>query len=358
MFNPNAFKLIRSLYGYTLDEIAKRIHTTRQYVHAIENGIKLPSNEHIAIFSMIFGVSRDYFFKENNFSIQESEVHFRKLRTTKQALKLQTIARLELVNSVLKVLENELDLPTINFPSLSYQEFSLSQIETIAEKCRDIWGVGQEPISNMTRLAENNGALVLDLDNTSSNIDALSIFQDRPIILRNIAKESICRRRFDIAHEIGHFILHRGRPTGDKQTENEANAFASALLLPKSVMIKEFPRPSRNRINWPEISAFKLKWKASKAACFYRAHKIGLLTDAQYKTAVIQLRCKGESIVEKEDYLIEEEKPELILNALNIVDKFGFEYVASALSINESTLRKILSLPVQSPTTLKFSNLN
>lgn len=358
MFNPNAFKLIRSLYGYTLDEIAKRIHTTRQYVHAIENGNKAPSNEHIAVFSMIFGVSRDYFFKKNSLSIQESEVHFRKLRTTKQASKLQTIARLELVNSVIEILENELNLPAINFPSLSSQEFSIAQIETIAEKCRDIWGIGQKPISNMTRLAENNGAIVLDLDNTSSNIDALSIFQNRPIILRNTAKQSICRRRFDIAHEIGHFILHRGLPTGDKQTENEANTFASALLLPRSIMIEEFPRPYRNRINWNEISSFKLKWKASKAACFYRAHKLGLITDAQYKTAVIQLRCNGEAVTEKEDYLIEEEKPELILNALNVVDEFGFKYVASSLAINESTLRKILSLPTSNPTTLKFLSKN
>ena len=345
MFSPNAFRLLRTLYGFTLDEIAKRIHTTRQYVHAIENGSKYPSNEHIAMFSMIFGVKKDYFFQENNPSIQESEVHFRKLRTTKQSLKLQTIARLEMVDSVISILEHELNLPDINFPSVEGDGFSFRQIESIAEQCRQLWGLGIDPISNMTRLAENNGALVLDLDNTSSNIDALSIFKHRPIILRNTAKESICRRRFDIAHEIGHFVLHRYITTGDKQTEHEANTFASALLLPKPVMENYFPIPQRGRINWSAVSEFKIKWRVSKAACFYRAHKLGLLTDSQYKTAVIQLRCNGEAITEREDYLIEEEKPELILNALAAIDKFGLQYVANVLSINESTLRKILSLP-------------
>ena len=209
MFNSNAFRLLRTLYGFTLDEIAKRIHTTRQYVHALENGSKYPSDEHIAVFSMLFGVHRDYFFQKNNLTIQETEVHFRKLRTTKQALKLQTIARLEMVGSIVSVLENELNLPNINFPSANGQNFSFPQIEIIAEKCREYWGLGNVPISNMTRLAENNGALVLDLDETASSIDALSIFTQRPIILRNTAKESVCRRRFDIAHEVGHFILHR-----------------------------------------------------------------------------------------------------------------------------------------------------
>lgn len=355
MFNPNAFRLLRTLYGLTLDEIAKRIHTTRQYVHAIENGSKSPSNEHIALFSMLFGVDKNYFFQKYNPSIQESEVHFRKLRTTKQALKLQTIARLELVNSVLAVLENELNLPNINFPTVNGQDFSLKQIEVIATKCREIWGLGLQPILNMTRLAENNGALVLDLDNTASSIDALSIFKQRPIILRNTAKESVCRKRFDIAHEIGHFILHRGIATGDKQTESEANSFASALLLPESIMMNHFPRPYRNRINWTAISNFKLEWKVSKAACFYRAHKLGLLTDSQYKTAIIQLRCNGESITEKEDNLIRDEKPELILKALEIIHTHGIEYIASHLAINESTLRRILSIP-QTSNILKFKD--
>ena len=345
MFNSNAFRLLRTLYGFTLDEIAKRIHTTRQYVHALENGSKYPSDEHIAVFSMLFGVHRDYFFQKNNLTIQETEVHFRKLRTTKQALKLQTIARLEMVGSIVSVLENELNLPKINFPSANGQNFSFPQIEIIAEKCREYWGLGNVPISNMTRLAENNGALVLDLDETASSIDALSIFTQRPIILRNTAKESVCRRRFDIAHEVGHFILHRGVPTGDKQTESEANAFASALLLPKSIMERYFPKPVRGRINWQAVSEFKLQWKVSKAACFYRAHKLGLLTDSQYKTAVIQLRCNGEAIMEKEDSMIEKENPELIFNALNTIDEFGVQYVANALSMKESLVRKILSFP-------------
>lgn len=347
MFNHNALKLVRSLYGLTLDEIAEKIGTSRQYVHSLENGKKSPTFEQITIFCTLFGIKKEFFYPKNfvHMEIDESEVHFRKLRTTKQALKIKTISRLRLVTEVLTILENELNLPKINFPEAKNRQetgFSRREIEYIAEKCREAWGFGLNPISNMVRVAENNGAFVLDLDNTASDVDALSIFKGRPVILRNTAKQSTCRKRFDIAHEIGHFILHRFISTGDTQTEQEANMFASAFLLPEKVMLNEFPRP-KNQINWQAVSDFKLKWKVSKAACFYRAHKLGLLTDSQYKSAVITLRQRGESIVEKEDYLIPDETPDMIYKAIELLG--GVDFFAKELFVDNSTVSKILSIP-------------
>lgn len=347
MFNHNALKLIRTLYGWTLDEVAEKINTSRQYVHTLENGKKIPTNEQIAVFCTLFGVKKEFFYPKNfvHLEIDESEVHFRKLRTTKQALKIQTISRLRLVADVLTVLEKELNLPQINFPLTDRQDtgFSRLEIEYIATKCREAWGLGLNPIPNMVHVAEKHGAFVLDLDNTATDVDALSIFQNRPIILRNTAKQSTCRKRFDIAHEIGHFVLHRFIATGDVQTEQEANMFASAFLLPEKVMLAEFPRPKNGRLDWQAVSNFKLKWKVSKAACFYRAHKLGLLTDAQYKNAVITLRQRSEAIVEKEDVLIPDELPKMIGQAVDVLG--GIDLIAKELFIDVSTACKILSIP-------------
>jgi Zn-dependent peptidase ImmA (M78 family) len=61
------------------------------------------------------------------------------------------------------------------------------------------------------------------------------------------------RQRFTIAHEIGHFLLHEGRPLivdrhvrvdrrdasssmGTKREEVEANAFAAELLMPEEML--------------------------------------------------------------------------------------------------------------------------
>lgn len=65
-------------------------------------------------------------------------------------------------------------------------------------------------------MVENQGAIVTTFDGVSDKVDALSINRKYPIIIRNTAKESVCRMRFDIAHECGHLIMHDGIETGCK----------------------------------------------------------------------------------------------------------------------------------------------
>ena len=66
------------------------------------------------------------------------------------------------------------------------------------------------------------------------------------------------RRRFTIAHELGHFILHRRNPeylasaggSGLPLVEAEAHAFAAALLLPAALL-----RPAADACNgdWSQL---------------------------------------------------------------------------------------------------------
>ena len=81
------------------------------------------------------------------------------------------------------------------------------------------------------------------------------------------------------------------------------------------MMAKLFPRPRGSRIDWVGMREFKLTLKVSKAAILYRAHQLDLLTDDQYKSGVITLRRTGEATGEREDHLIADERPELLLSA-------------------------------------------
>lgn len=67
-----------------------------------------------------------------------------------------------------------------------------------------------------------------------------------------------------LSHECAHLIMHRGIETGDKATENQANRFARAFLLPRASFIQEFPRGSS--LNWKAIFALKLRWSARSLA--------------------------------------------------------------------------------------------
>jgi Zn-dependent peptidase ImmA (M78 family) len=92
------------------------------------------------------------------------------------------------------------------------------------------------------------------------------------------------RRRFTLAHELGHFLLHKDKIDAGRKTESmlfrdedsspierEANEFASDLLIPRP----EFVDAIRNGV--VSIDALSDIFGVSVAAIRYKAHKLGYL---------------------------------------------------------------------------------
>jgi Predicted Zn peptidase len=334
VFNGSNLRLARLYHELSLEQVAERVEKTRQYIQRLESGSAVPTPELANKLAAILFVMPEFFEVNDQSPVNEEIVHFRKRSSTRMATKWATLAKAELYRRVIEVFDEYLDLPPVRFPEL--RAYTQDEIEKAAEKCRVNWGLGFGPIDNMTRLAEKLGAFVTSFDSVSDDVDALSVPLRRPFIVRNTAKKSPCRQRFDIAHEVAHLILHEGLSTGDRVTESQANRFASALLLPRSAMAKYFPRPIGGRIDWQGLSQFKLTWKVSKAAIIYRAHQLSLLTDAQYKTAFFGLKRKGEAIDEKEDCLIPQETPELFHKAM--------KYLTNEMSIDANSLARRLCI--------------
>lgn len=339
MFNGSNLRLARLYHELSLEQVAERVSKTRQYIQRLETGIAVPTPLLTKELATVLKVVPEFFTRQEPPRVNEEWVHFRKREGTRVSTRLSTLAKAELYSRLIRILEEHLALPPVCFQEITVH--TQEEIEQAAEKCRTDWGLGWGPVENMTRLAEKLGAFVTSFDSLSDEIDALSVPLERPFIVRNRAKKSACRQRFDIAHEVGHLILHSGVTTGDRVTESQANRFASALLLPRAAMASFFPLPVAGRINWKGLSEFKLSWKVSKAAIIYRAHQLGLLTDVQYKTAFTALKRKGEAIDEKEDGLIEVEKPEFLTKALHFLYEnmnFSKASLAEALAITPGLL--------------------
>ena len=343
-FSGRELRLARTFHGLALDELASRVDKTRQYLHKLETGATKPTDQLTREIAAALQVDVAFFSNGPQLIPSDEQFHFRKLFTTRVGIKQVAMARGELVGRIVNYLDSELKLPDLRIPEI---ELSGTQddIERAAEMCRTEWGLGLGPIANMNRLAESIGAVVTSFKSLSKEVDALSIALSRPIIVRNEAKESVCRQRFDIGHELGHFVMHRGVVTGDRATESQANRFSSALLIPRAMMLKLFPRPRGSRLDWVGIRDFKLVWKVSKAAIFYRARQLDLLSDEQYKTGVITLRRQGEATGEREDHLIQDERPELLLHSFKVLaDKRALfaEDVAHALHMSRAFLSDVV----------------
>ena len=347
-FEGAALRLARIFSGLSLEEVAEKVNKSRQYLHKLETGQSNPTPELSAELADALNVEIG-FFSYRKLQLHEEQFHFRSLMTTKNSVRQIAVARGEMVNKLIHVLEDYLRLPAINIPCYDHVS-SVNDIEAIAESCRRHWDLGLGPIDNMTRLAENVGAVVTTFAGVSKQVDALSVAVERPFIVRNTAKADTCRQRFDIAHELGHLVMHEGVVTGDRTTESQANRFASAFLLPRTMMAKLFPRPKGNRLNWIGIREFKQTWKVSKAAILYRARQLDLITEQQYKTGVITLRKYGESSGEKDDYLIDPEPPELLATAIQALSEnhsIGIDELAQMLNVRRSFLEEVTGLDSQ-----------
>lgn len=97
------------------------------------------------------------------------------------------------------------------------------------------------------------------------------------------------RQRFTIAHELGHYFLHKGRPlfvdgvvqvmfrnnnssSGEFLKEQEANAFAASLLMPQPFIEKELTKmPEGNE----PIKYLADKFGVSEQAMSFRLSNIG-----------------------------------------------------------------------------------
>lgn len=119
----------------------------------------------------------------------------------------------------------------------------------------------KRPAVNVEKIAKARGLKVIpyELGDVSG---VLYVDKGKGTIGYN-PNESEVRRRFTIAHELGHYELHRlnkeifvdnGKKqfkalfrdhrssTGEDLLEQEANAFAAALLMPRNLLIKEIEK--------------------------------------------------------------------------------------------------------------------
>lgn len=122
-----------------------------------------------------------------------------------------------------------------------------------------------------------------------SSISGLFVIKEQKPYIRYNENEAPQRQNFTIAHELGHFVLHKDTPlfinknelvlfrnsdstTGELLKEKEANSFAASLLMPK-IFIEEEIKNIPSGID-PIIHLSKI-FKVSSQAMNYRLNNLG-----------------------------------------------------------------------------------
>lgn len=179
-------------------------------------------------------------------------------------------------------LETEFHVPDHDIPDLSDMDPSLA-----ADTLRAMWGLGERPIGNLIRLLEAKGVRVFSLSEETLRLDAFATWVDtRPFVFLNGVK-SAERSRFDAAHELGHLCLHRDGQKG-KEVEDEANAFASAFLMPTRDVIARRVFPTMQN-----LIVAKSRWGVALSALVRRYRDLGLVNGDRAKWLYIEMSRKG-----------------------------------------------------------------
>lgn len=179
------------------------------------------------------------------------------------------------------------DLPKLSLPDLDGMKPDLA-----AQRLRMEWDLGLSPIPNSVRLAESRGIRVLSLPDGTADVDAFSIWEEgRPFVFLSTLK-SAERSRFDLAHEIGHLVLHGSLGAcarNEHEAEKEADRFASEFLIPSLFLKSKVGRDT-------SVSAI-LKVKeflgVSAMAAAYALHRADRMSDWSYRQACIELSRRG-----------------------------------------------------------------
>lgn len=245
-----------------------------------------PSPETVDAIAAALKFPREFFFGDDVDEVEKDAASFRSLTAMTARERDAALASGSFAYLLSDYISERFNLPEPNLIDLSHERDPSSAARTI----RQVWALGEQPISNMIKLLESKGVRVFSLAENTKNVDAFSCWRnDIPYIFLNTFK-SAERSRLDAAHELAHLVLHRhGGPRQGREAEIEANTFASAFLMPVADVKSRVPFVRR----LDDLVTAKRRWGISTAALAYRLHKLGILSDWQYRTFCIQMNERG-----------------------------------------------------------------
>lgn len=286
--NPSRIRLARHRRGKTIASLASALAVSPQLVAKWETGEREPGDRLPAL-ALALDFPEGFFLGGDVRATDPAGVSFRRRRATTKALRDRTVAAGDLAAEVVSPgVHRFLSLPEPGLPDLGGSEPAEA-----ARSLRRQWALGTGPVGNVVHLLEAKGVEAFFVDEASESVDGFCLWRDdRPFVFLSVAKSDGARARFDAAHELGHLVLHPGRDfeaLPDDQAEREANAFASAFLLPAETFGYEAP----SVLDLQAFGRLRTRWGASVQAMVRRLRDLGRFTPWQYENAMVRMSGMG-----------------------------------------------------------------
>lgn len=284
----------RKAAGLSLRDLGERVGVSHAAIKKYEDGLTMPSSDILIGLSRALKVRTEYFFRPEPVALEGIE--YRK-RSSLPKKRLDAIT-----HEVIDQIERRIELENL-FPQPPVKAFApvaglpttvaaMGQIEEVAERVRETWDLGFDPIPDLIDVLETNGIRVFMIEADAENkFDGLAArVNGMPIIVvgRHWPGD---RQRFTLAHELGHLMLE-GRLPDDMDEEMACNRFAGAFLFPRASVLQELGE-HRNAIELKELGLLKEEFGLSMAGILYRARDLDIISPAYREEQAKLFRFKG-----------------------------------------------------------------
>ena len=287
MINAERVKQARELCGLTQEELAERIQHDQSLIAQIESGIKQPSDNVLMALAMTTGFPPAFFRKEGSPDLSIGSLLFRAHARLSRQERIQAYRYAQILYEVASYMAKRVKAIPVRIPELKPEPIHAARMT------RSQLGLSPDrPIGNLINALEKGGVLILALPILLEGRDAFSAWvgqeQDIPVIFLSGGKPGD-RLRFNIAHELAHLVMHRGKHDEGKELELQANIFASEMLMPEEGLMIDLVPP----ITLTSLAPLKPKWGVSIQALVKRAKDLEIISARQYRYLFEQIGSRG-----------------------------------------------------------------
>lgn len=341
--NGERVRQARQRKGFTQTALAELLGVDQTLIAHIERGTKQPGDDVLEHLASELELPEDFFCQADPPDFPAGSLLFRSKSGIGKRIVAQAHAQAALAFEFALRLSSRASLVPVRLPLGSDPLVA-------ARNVRHAMGIGDGPISNVVRAVERLGVLVIPLSDLS-DCDAFAVWagpaRDFPVI-GLVVQRPPDRTRMNVAHELGHLVLHKELSSATQEFERQAYRFAAELLMPQAGIESEL---RAERLTLFRLAELKSVWGVSMQALARRARDLEVITDRQYRYLMKQLGARGWRTSEPSLKPIAVEKPRAIRKLAEVAlgPAPDLKQIARHFALSENFVSTIFAMSAPSP---------
>ena len=282
-------------------DLASKVGVSHTAVNKFEKGILEPNKQMIRKMARILKVKTQKLILDTSTQIIINDIEFRDENKITQKNR-------ELVNYIVKEKLEKYSELIDHFPENRFSFFNVKKykklidsyedIENKAREIRESLGVGQKVSFNILELMENNGIIVLFINEVEGFISQEGYLQDKYLYIAISDIKELEKQRYNLANELIRVILE----IKDKELDREEllDRVTLSFLMDEELLRLDIGR-KRKRLSRYELKRLNMKYKLPYVKILKRLLLLNIITEGESQRLTKYAKGKDLNLEEKQE---------------------------------------------------------